>query len=63
VTRVEKDRVAAVVEVQAGPHRLVSLITAEAVDELSLKPGIAVVCVVKATNVGIEIAQRTRGSS
>jgi molybdopterin-binding protein len=62
VTRVEKDRVAAVVEVQAGPHRLVSLITAEAVDELSLKPGLAVVCVVKATNVGIEIAQRARGS-
>jgi molybdopterin-binding protein len=63
VTKVEKDRVAAVVEVQAGPHRLVSLITAEAVDELSLKPGLAVVCVVKATNVGIEIAQRTRRSS
>ena len=63
VTRVEKDRVAAVVEVQAGPHRLVSLITAEAVDELSLKPGVAVVCVVKATNVGLEIAQRARGSS
>lgn len=63
VTRVEKDRVAAVVEVQAGPHRMVSLITAEAVDELSLTPGLAVVCVVKATNVGIEIAQRARGSS
>lgn len=63
VTRVEKDRVAAVVEVQAGPHRLVSLITAEAVDELSLEPGVAVVCVVKATNVGIEIARRPRGSS
>ena len=63
VIRVEKDRVAAVVEVQAGPHRLVSLITAEAVDELSLRAGLAVVCVVKATNVGIEIAQRARGSS
>lgn len=63
VTRVEKDRVAAVVEVQAGPHRLVSLITAEAVDELALEPGVAVVCVVKATNVGIEIARRSRGSS
>ena len=36
VTRVEKDRVAAVVEVLAGPHRLVSLMTAEAVDELGL---------------------------
>ena len=63
VTRVEKDRVAAVVEVQAGPHRLVSLITAEAAVDLGLKVGVEVVCVVKSTNVGIEIAQRTRGSS
>jgi molybdopterin-binding protein len=55
VTRVEKDRVAAVVEVQAGPHRLVSLMTAEAVEELGLQPGIAVVCAVKATNVVVEI--------
>ena len=37
VTRIEKDRVAAVVEVIAGPHRLVSLMTAEAVDELGLR--------------------------
>jgi molybdopterin-binding protein len=43
VTRVEKDRVAAVVEVQAGPHRLVSLMTAEAATELALQPGAAVV--------------------
>ncbi len=63
VTRVEKDRVAAVVEVQAGPHRLVSLITAEAADELAFHVGMAVVCVVKATNVVVEIAQRPRGSS
>src|SRR6267143_5135964 len=63
VTRVEKDRVAAVVEVQAGPHRLVSLMTAEAATELELQPGAAVVCVVKATNVVVEIAQRPRGSS
>jgi molybdopterin-binding protein len=63
VTRVEKDRVAAVVEVQAGPHRLVSLMTAEAATELALAPGSAVVCVVKATNVVIEIAQRTRRST
>jgi molybdopterin-binding protein len=63
VTRVEKDRVAAVVEVQAGPHRLVSLMTAEAATELALAPGSAVVCVVKATNVVVEIAQRSRGSS
>jgi molybdopterin-binding protein len=63
VTRVEKDRVAAVVEVQAGPHRLVSLITAEAANDLGLRPGVEVVCVVKSTNVGIEIAQPGRGST
>jgi molybdopterin-binding protein len=55
VTRVERDRVAAVVEVIAGPHRLVSLMTAEAVDELDLKVGDEAVCVVKATNVIVEI--------
>jgi molybdopterin-binding protein len=55
ITRVERDRVAAVVEVMAGPHRLVSLMTAEAVDELGLKVGDEAVCVVKATNVIVEI--------
>ena len=55
VTRIEKDRVAAVVEVQAGPHRLVSLMTAEAVVELKLKVGDEAICVVKATNVIVEI--------
>jgi molybdopterin-binding protein len=55
VTRVERDGVAAVVEVMAGPHRLVSLLTAEAVIELGLKPGDEVVCIVKATNVMVEI--------
>jgi molybdopterin-binding protein len=56
VTRVERDRVAAVVEVLSGPHRLVSLMTAEAVDELGLHEGMEVVCVVKATNVIVEVA-------
>lgn len=55
VTRVERDGVAAVVEVIAGPHRLVSLMTAEAVEELDLKIGDEAVCVVKATNVIVEI--------
>ncbi|HEX9476410.1 MAG TPA: TOBE domain-containing protein [Candidatus Dormibacteraeota bacterium] len=55
VTRVIKDRVAAQVEIQAGPHRLVSLLTREAVDELDLKPGMPAVAVVKATNVGVEL--------
>jgi len=55
VTRVVADRVAATVEVQAGPHRLVSLLTAEAVRELRLKAGDQVICVVKATNVIVEV--------
>jgi molybdopterin-binding protein len=55
VTRIERDRVAAVVEVLAGPHRLVSLMTAEAIDDLGLKVGQEAVCVVKATNVIVEI--------
>jgi molybdopterin-binding protein len=55
VTRIEKDRVAAVVEIQAGPHRLVSLMTAEAIDELQLKVGDEAIGVVKATNVIVEI--------
>ena len=55
VIRVVADRVAATVEVQAGPHRLLSLLTAEAVRELRLKPGDQVICVVKATNVIVEV--------
>jgi molybdopterin-binding protein len=60
VTRVVKDRVAAQVEIQAGPHRLVSLITREAVDELGLAPGVRAVAVVKATNVIIELPKGRR---
>jgi molybdopterin-binding protein len=55
VTRIEKDRVAAVVEVLAGPHRVVSLMTAEAVDELGLRVGDEAICIVKATNVIVEV--------
>lgn len=58
VTRIERDRVAAVVEVLAGPHRLVSLLTAEAIDDMDLKVGDKAVCVVKATNVIVEVAAR-----
>jgi molybdopterin-binding protein len=63
VTRVEVDRVAAVVEVLAGPHRVVSLMTAEAVEEMGLKVGDEAVCVVKATNVIVEVpsAREVRG--
>jgi molybdopterin-binding protein len=55
VTRVVKDTVMAQVEIQAGPHRLVSLLSTEAVDELGLEPGSLAVATVKATNVGIEV--------
>lgn len=55
ITRVVKDSVAAQVEVQAGPHRLVSLMTAEAVDDLGLEPGMLAVAAVKATNVVVEV--------
>jgi molybdopterin-binding protein len=57
VTRVERDRVAALVELQAGPHRIVSLVTREAVDELGLEVGSPAVAVVKATSVMIDVPQ------
>jgi molybdopterin-binding protein len=55
VTRVVKDQVVAQVEVQAGPHRVVSLMTREAADELGLAPGMLAVAAVKATNVVVEL--------
>ena len=55
VTRVAKDQVAALVELQAGPYRLVSLITRDAADELGLEPGMVANAVVKATNVSVEV--------
>jgi molybdopterin-binding protein len=63
VTRIEKDGVAAVVEILAGPHRIVSLLTAEAVEELGLAVGDEAIGVVKATNVIVEIpsAREPRG--
>ncbi len=54
VTKLTLDTVMAQVEVQAGPFRIVSLVSREAVDELSLEVGSLVVASVKATNVGIE---------
>ena len=54
VTRVERDGLVAVVEILAGPHRIVSLMTAEAVDEMDLREGDEAVGVVKATTVIVE---------
>ena len=55
VTKVTRDKVSALVEIQAGPHRVVSLITREAADELALRPGMDAVATVKATSVMIEV--------
>jgi molybdopterin-binding protein len=55
VTRVIKDEVVAQVEIQAGPHRVVSLITREAADEMQLEPGVLAVAAVKSTNVVVEL--------
>lgn len=55
VTKVTKDKVMAQVEIQAGPFRIVSLISREAAEELALEPGMVAVASVKATNVVVEI--------
>ena len=55
VTKVMKDTVMAQVELQAGPHRIVSLISRESADELDLKPGVMAIASVKSTNVVIEL--------
>ncbi|MGH9104845.1 MAG: TOBE domain-containing protein [Acidimicrobiales bacterium] len=55
VTKVTRDAVMAQVELQAGPFRLVSLMSREAADELALAPGVSAVASVKATNVTVEL--------
>ncbi|MEN3359117.1 MAG: hypothetical protein V7637_3099 [Mycobacteriales bacterium] len=55
VTRVTRDGVMAQVEIQAGPHRVVSLMSREAADDLGLQPGVLAVAAVKATNVVVEL--------
>jgi molybdopterin-binding protein len=55
VTRVQRGDVVSQVEIQAGPHRLVSLVTTESVDALGLDIGVAAVASVKSTNVVVEL--------
>jgi molybdopterin-binding protein len=55
ISRVVRDTVMAQVEIQAGPHRFVSLLSREAADELGLEPGMLAVAAVKSTSVSIEI--------
>ena len=63
ITRVVRDTVMAQVEIQAGPHRFVSLLSREAADELGLEPGMLAVAAVKATNVVVEIPTPRRNAS
>lgn len=58
VTQVTADGVMAQVEMQCGPHRVVSLVSREAVEELGLEVGSRAVAVVKATNVIVETPDR-----
>jgi molybdopterin-binding protein len=55
VTRIVKDKVMAQVEMQAGPFRIVSLMSREAVDELGLAVGVVAIASIKSTHVVIGI--------
>jgi molybdopterin-binding protein len=55
VTRVIKDSVMAQVDLQCGPFRVVSLMSAEAASELQLEPGVLAVASVKSTHVVVEV--------
>ena len=57
VTRVLKDGVMAQVEMQAGPFRLVSLMSREAAEELGLEAGSVAVASIKSTHVVVEIPE------
>ncbi|MGA5518287.1 TOBE domain-containing protein [Streptomyces pseudogriseolus] len=54
VTAIKLGDVVAQVEIQAGPHRLVSLLTREAVEELGLEVGVEATARVKSTNVHVD---------
>jgi molybdopterin-binding protein len=56
VSSVETDGVMAIVEIEAGPHRITAAITRDAVEELGLVPGVSATAAVKATSVMVERA-------
>ncbi|GAA4537229.1 TOBE domain-containing protein [Amycolatopsis samaneae] len=60
VTEVIVDKVMSQVELQCGAHRVVSLMSTEAVHELGLRPGVLAVAVVKATTVVVETPEGSR---
>jgi molybdopterin-binding protein len=54
VVSVEGDGVMALVEIEAGPHRITAAITKDSVEELRLAAGVPATATVKATSVMIE---------
>jgi molybdopterin-binding protein len=54
VTSVEADGVMALVEIEAGPHRVTAAVTRDSVEELGLEPGVKATATVKATSVMVE---------
>ena len=55
ITEIKRDALAATVEIQAGPYRILAFITREAVDQLKLQPGMEAVATVKATSVMVNL--------
>lgn len=54
VRSVEADGVMALVDIEAGPHRITAAVTRDAVAELGLAPGVPATATVKATSVMVE---------
>ncbi|BCJ35454.1 MerR family transcriptional regulator [Actinocatenispora thailandica] len=63
VTAVRVDQVMAQVEIQAGPHRVVSLMTRDSVDELGLVVGAVATASVKSTQVVVELPVPARATA
>lgn len=57
VTKVERDGVMALVEIQAGPHRVTSLMSRDSADDLGLEPGVRATAIVKSTNVVVSLEE------
>jgi molybdopterin-binding protein len=57
ITEVRRDKLAATVEILAGPHRILAFITREAADQMKLRPGMHTVATVKATSVMVNVPE------
>jgi molybdopterin-binding protein len=57
ITEVKREGLAATVEIQAGPHRVLAFITREAADQMGLEPGMEAIATVKATSVMVNLPE------